>query len=248
MDRAMIESLTDPLMHLVRNSIDHGIELPKDRKSSDKNEDGIILLRARRDKNQVIVEIQDDGKGINIDDIKRAIVRKKLATKARVEKLTEDEILDYIFQPGFTTKRAASKVSGRGVGLDVVAEEIQKLKGDIRISSTPAKGTIFSIRLPLTLAITQALLVQMKGETLAIPLNSIEETLDFDKKKLITKDKQQYIKVRRSEVPVGFLSDFIKYESEVSAEEDTDSILFPVFFNLSRSFSIFFLISFCLSN
>jgi len=225
MDRAMIESLTDPIMHLVRNAIDHGIELPKDRKSSDKNEDGIILLRARRDKNQVIVEIQDDGKGINIDDIKRAIVRKKLATKARVEKLTEDEILDYIFQPGFTTKRAASKVSGRGVGLDVVAEEIQKLKGDIRISSTPAKGTIFSIRLPLTLAITQALLVQMKGETLAIPLNSIEETLDFDKKKLITKDKQQYIKVRRSEVPVGFLSDFIKYESEVSAEEDTGNIL-----------------------
>jgi len=225
MDRAMIESLTDPVMHLVRNAIDHGIELPKDRKENGKNEDGIVLLKARRDKNQVIIEVQDDGKGISIDDIRRAIVRKKLATKAEVEKLSEDDILDYIFHPGFTTKRSASSVSGRGVGLDVVMDEIKKLKGDIRVSSTPGKGTIFSIRLPLTLAITQALLVKIKSETLAIPLNSVEETQNFDEKKIITKKKQKYIKVRRNEIPIVYLSEFVEFDKKISGEKDIGNII-----------------------
>ncbi len=225
MDRAMIESLTDPVMHLVRNAIDHGIELPKVRKENDKNEDGILLLKARRDKNQVVIEVQDDGKGINVEDIKKTIVRKKLATKAVVAKMSEDEIIDHIFHPGFTTKRTASKVSGRGVGLDVVAEEIQKLKGDIRVSSTPGKGSIFSIRMPLTLAITQAMLVKIKGEVLAIPLNSIEETLDFEKKNISLKDNKKYVKIKNEEIPTGYLSDFIKYDNEETGEPEKGNLL-----------------------
>jgi CheY-like chemotaxis protein len=225
MDRVMIESLTDPVMHLVRNAVDHGIELPKTRKENDKNEDGIILLKARRDKNQVVIEVQDDGKGIDPEEIKKSIVRKKLAKKADVNKLSDDEVLDYIFHPGFTTKRAASRVSGRGVGLDVVMEEIQKLRGDIRVSSTPDKGTIFSIRLPLTVAITQALLVRVRGESLAIPINSIEETLDYDAKSIVSKDNKDFLKVRSAEIPLVKLTDFVKYDSEPAGEEAAENVI-----------------------
>jgi chemotaxis protein histidine kinase CheA/ActR/RegA family two-component response regulator len=219
MDRAMVESLTDPIMHLVRNAVDHGIETPQMRKKKGKNEDGILLLRATRDKSHIIVEVQDDGNGMDPEVLKKAIVRKKMAKKSEVEKMRTDEIIQYIFKPGFTTKKGASKVSGRGVGLDVVAENIRQLKGDISINSTPDKGTIFSIRVPLTLAITQAMLIESQGEILAVPITDVEETIEIGEGDIISKNNRDYVTLRDEQIPLVEIKKFLKYEPTSEPED-----------------------------
>jgi chemotaxis protein histidine kinase CheA/CheY-like chemotaxis protein len=218
MDRAMVESLTDPVMHLVRNAIDHGIETPKERKEKNKKEDGILLLRAMRDKNHIMIEVQDDGRGIDPEVIKKAIVRKKLAKKAEAAKMTQAEIMQFIFQPGFTTKRGASKVSGRGIGLDVVVENLRQIKGDVAINSTPDKGTIFTIRVPLTLAITQVMLIESQGEILAVPLAAVDETIEVKTKAIEEKENRQFITIHDNQIPLVEIKRFLKYESDRDIE------------------------------
>jgi len=213
MDRALIESLTDPVMHLVRNAIDHGIEIPKVRKEQGKSEDGIILLKARRSKNQILIEVHDDGAGIDPEIVKSVIIKKKLASEDELAEMKTAEILDFVFHPGFSTRDKASDVSGRGVGLDVVADHLQKLKGDIRITSTPGKGTIINIRVPLTLSIAQAMLVKVGPETLAIPLTSVEETIQFKDPELVEQDEKAFITVRDSLIPVAYLSALLNYRT-----------------------------------
>ncbi|MCK4559467.1 MAG: Hpt domain-containing protein [Calditrichia bacterium] len=213
MDRALIESLTDPVMHLVRNAIDHGIETPKERKEKGKSEDGIILLKARRSKNQILIEVQDDGAGIDPEIVKNVIIKKNLAKEEDLEGMNTTEIMDFVFHPGFSTRDEASDVSGRGVGLDVVADHLQKLKGDIRINSTPGKGTIFNLRVPLTLAIAQAILVKVGSETLAIPLTSIEETVQFKDPEFVEQDEKAFITVRDKLIPVAYLSALLNYRT-----------------------------------
>jgi chemotaxis protein histidine kinase CheA/CheY-like chemotaxis protein len=213
MDRALIESLTDPVMHLVRNAIDHGIETPKERKEKGKSEDGIILLKARRSKNQILIEVQDDGTGIDPEIVKNVIIKKNLASTEELEEMNTSEIMDFVFDPGFSTRDKASDVSGRGVGLDVVADHLQKLKGDIRINSTPGKGTIFNIRVPLTLAIAQAMLVKVGSETLAIPLAAVEETVQFKDPELVEQDEKAFITVRDKLIPVAYLSALLNYKT-----------------------------------
>jgi chemosensory pili system protein ChpA (sensor histidine kinase/response regulator) len=213
MDRALIETLTDPVMHLVRNAIDHGIETPKERKANGKSEDGIILLKAKRSKNQILIEVQDDGSGIDPEVVKNVIVKKNLASKEELEEMSPSEIMSFVFDPGFSTRDEASDVSGRGVGLDVVSNQLQKLKGDIRIKSTPGLGTIFNIRVPLTLAIAQAMLVKVDSETLAIPLAAVEETVQFKDPELVEQDEKAFITVRDQLLPVAYLSALLNYRT-----------------------------------
>jgi chemotaxis protein histidine kinase CheA len=213
MDRALIESLTDPVMHLVRNAIDHGIETPKARKEQGKSEDGIILLKARRSKNQILIEVQDDGAGIDSEVVKNVIIKKNLASEEELDGMNTTEIMDFVFHPGFSTRDKASDVSGRGVGLDVVADHLQKLKGDIRINSTQGKGTIINIRVPLTLAIAQAMLVKVGSETLAIPLTAVEETIQFKDPELVEQDEKAFITVRDTLIPVAYLSALLNYRT-----------------------------------
>jgi chemotaxis protein histidine kinase CheA len=213
MDRALIESLTDPLMHLVRNAVDHGIETPQERKDQGKSEDGIILLKARRSKNQILIEVQDDGAGIDPEVVKNVIIKKNLASKEELEEMNTADIMEFVFHPGFSTREKASDVSGRGVGLDVVADHLKKLKGDIRINSTQGKGTIISIRVPLTLAIAQAMLVKVGPETLAIPLASVEETIQFKDPELVEQDEKAFITVREKLIPVAYLSALLNYRT-----------------------------------
>jgi CheY-like chemotaxis protein len=213
MDRALIESLTDPVMHLVRNAIDHGIESPKERSQNGKSEDGIILLKAKRSKNQILIEVQDDGAGIDPEAVKKVITKKNLASKEELEEMNPAEIMSFVFDPGFSTRDEASDVSGRGVGLDVVFNQIQKLKGDISIKSTPGVGTIFNIRVPLTLAITQAMLVKVGSETLAIPLAAVEETVQFKDPELVEQDEKAFITVRDQLIPVAYLSALLNYRT-----------------------------------
>ena len=219
MDRAMIESLTDPIMHLVRNSVDHGIELPMHRKKVGKENIGKITLRAKQDKNQIIIEVEDDGRGINIDAVRETIITKKILNKNQVEKLSTGEVLDYIFYPGFSTKKDASKVSGRGIGLDVVASHVQKLKGDIRVNSTIGQGTLFSIRVPLTLIISQAMLFKLTDQILAVPLISVDESIQFNKSAIQKENEKMYIVHRGDKIPVIILNSLLKFSGPELKEE-----------------------------
>jgi chemosensory pili system protein ChpA (sensor histidine kinase/response regulator) len=224
MDRAMIESLTDPLMHLVRNSVDHGIELPMHRKKAGKNNIGKLTLKAQQDKNQIIIEVEDDGKGINVEAIKDTIVKKKILTQDQVNKLSIGEILDYIFYPGFSTKKDTSKVSGRGIGLDVVASQVQKLKGDIRVNSTIGQGTTFSIRVPLTLIISQAMLFKLSDQILAIPLISVDESIQFNKSALQKDKEKMYINHRAERIPTINLNSLLNF-SDMELKDELKAII-----------------------
>ena len=174
LDKSVIEQLLDPLIHLVRNSMDHGIEMPDVRKGNNKNEEGVIILRAKNEGNMILIEIVDDGKGIDID-----VVREKAISKGIIhpgKNLTEVEAYNLIFEPGFSTSKEVTDISGRGVGLDVVRKSIDKLNGSVNVWSKKEVGTTTSIRLPLTLAIIQGFLVRVGREVYAIPITSVIES------------------------------------------------------------------------
>jgi two-component system chemotaxis sensor kinase CheA len=171
LDKSVIEDLLDPLIHCVRNSIDHGIEVPSERKSSGKQEDGNILLKASNEGNMILIEISDDGKGIDVDAVRKKAVDRGLIHPNK--SLSDIEAFNLIFDPGFSTAKKVTDISGRGVGLDVVKKKIEKLNGSVTIWSEKEKGTKFTIKIPLTLAIIQGLMVRVGKELYAIPITSV---------------------------------------------------------------------------
>ncbi|MGD9487810.1 MAG: Hpt domain-containing protein [Calditrichaceae bacterium] len=225
LDRAMVEALSDPLMHIIRNAIDHGIELPKDRKKLKKSESGNLYLRARQERNQVVVEVEDDGQGIDLGKIKSKIISKKMADRKEVDQLSEAEILDYIFYPGFSTRDQANEISGRGIGMDVVANEIQKLKGNIRIKTEKNVGTTFSIRVPLTLIISQAIMIRTAGQIVAIPMIAIQESIRFDQKDLILEGEKTYIKIRGKLLPYLEIDKLLEFKKEESGQNKFNAVV-----------------------
>ena len=176
LDKTMVELIGDPLVHLVRNSLDHGIELPEKREQSGKPRHGTIRLEARQEGDQILICISDDGGGMNPERIGRKAVEKGLTTADRLRLLSTREILDFIFLPGFSTAEQTTDLSGRGVGLDVVRSNLKKLNGSLELDSQPGVGTTFLLRLPLTLAILPVLMVRVAEETYALPLRSVMET------------------------------------------------------------------------
>ncbi|WP_432403412.1 chemotaxis protein CheW [Wukongibacter sp. M2B1] len=186
-DRGIIEELIDPLTHIIRNAIDHGLETMAERKLTQKDKVGTLKLIARHEENNVVIEIEDDGKGINVERIKKKVMEKNLAREEELQTLSNGEIINYIFEPGFSTAKEVTDISGRGVGLNVVRENIRKLNGIIEIKSEEGIGTKFVIKLPLTLAIIQALLIGEKSYTFAIPITSIIETLRLKEEEMIDK-------------------------------------------------------------
>jgi len=177
LDRSVIEIISDPLIHMLRNSVDHGIEPPDERESLGKPRQGTIRLSARHEENYILIEIEDDGKGIDPAHLREVAVRKGVLTHDAAERLSDREALSLIFAPGFSTAQEVTEISGRGVGMDIVRSNIQRVGGIVDVDSTPGKGTRFSIRLPLTLAIIRALLVRAAGQVYAIPLSTVLETL-----------------------------------------------------------------------
>ncbi|MDI6602479.1 MAG: chemotaxis protein CheA, partial [Thermoanaerobacteraceae bacterium] len=180
-DRTVIDEISEPLIHLIRNAIDHGIEDPDERLRKGKPYKGTVYLRAFHDGNNVVIEVEDDGKGIDFNDVKQKALEKGLIDNENADILTDNEIINFLFLPGFSTAKEVTDISGRGVGLDVVKNKIESLGGFIDVISNKSMGTIFSIKLPLTLAIIQALLVSLGDETYAIPLNSIKEIVTIDR-------------------------------------------------------------------
>ncbi|MCX7655198.1 MAG: chemotaxis protein CheA [Treponemataceae bacterium] len=174
LDKSVIEDLLDPIMHSVRNSIDHGIEHPEDRRAAGKNETGTVLLKASNEGNMIIIEIADDGKGIDVEAVRAKAVERGLIHPNKI--LTDVEAFNLIFEPGFSTAKQITNISGRGVGLDVVRRQIEKLNGTVTVHSERGRGTRFIIKLPLTLAIIQGLLVRVGKEIYSIPITSVIES------------------------------------------------------------------------
>lgn len=191
-DRDILEQLQAPLNHMIRNAMDHGIELPAERKKTGKDETGTIRLEAMHTAGMLSIIIQDDGRGINLEMLRNKIIDKGMATADMANNLTESELLDFMFLPNFSTRDTVTEISGRGVGLDVVHSVMQKLRGQIRASTDLGKGLKFQLQLPLTLSVIRALMVEIGGEPYAFPLARIDQTLKINKNHVETMEGRQY--------------------------------------------------------
>jgi chemosensory pili system protein ChpA (sensor histidine kinase/response regulator) len=210
LDKTVIEEMADPLMHLVRNAVSHGIEIPQERALLGKNRQGTILLNAYPKGNQIILEVEDDGRGLDLDKIKQKAIDMGLLTEEAAETVSQSVIIDYIFTPGFSTSAMTTEISGRGVGLDVVRQNILHLGGSISVQTEKNIGTRFIIKLPLTLAITRALFVSVSGYRFALPLNAVEETIVLDTKKIANLANQEIIEIRERKIPLLKLNDLLQ--------------------------------------
>lgn len=223
-DKSIIEELGDPMIHLIRNSADHGIEMPDVRVRSGKPEVGTVTLRARHEGDSVVVEIEDDGKGINPAVIRAKAVEKGLLTQDRADATPDEEIIEMIFAPGFSTAAVVTDISGRGVGMDVVRSNVRKLNGRVGIRSAVGKGSIFTIKLPLTLAIIDALLVKSGGQVFAIPGTAVEETLMVPVETLSHLTSRQAINLRGEVLGVCRLKSLLKSRSEADAPDAAEGL------------------------
>ncbi|MCD7033760.1 chemotaxis protein CheA [Metabacillus sp. GX 13764] len=221
LDRTVIDEIGDPLVHLLRNALDHGIESPEERVQKGKPEEGLLMLRAYHSGNHVFIEVEEDGAGINPQKILERAVSKGILTEQAGVALTDKQIYELMFAPGFSTAEKISDISGRGVGLDVVKSTIESLGGTVTIDSQEGAGTIFSIQLPLTLSIISVMLVELEQEKYAIPISSIIETAVIKREDILHAHHQQVIDFRGKIVPLVFLNEVF----EVPGEEKTDDLL-----------------------
>ncbi len=219
-DKSIIEELGDPMIHLIRNSADHGIEMPDVRAGRGKAENGTVVLRARHEGDSVIVEIEDDGKGIDPAIIKGKALEKGLLTQERHDAMTDDEAVDLIFLPGFSTAAKITDISGRGVGMDVVRSNVRKLNGTVSVRSHVGKGSIFTIKLPLTLAIIDALLVKSGEQVFAIPGTAVEETLIIPPSALSHLTRRKAINLRGEVLGVSELKELLRFQSSNTVSEE----------------------------
>jgi two-component system chemotaxis sensor kinase CheA len=201
LDKLIVEELSDPLMHLLRNALDHGVERPDARLRAGKPSRGTVRLRARQQGNHVIIEVGDDGAGIDEVRVREVAAARGLISLEDTEDLSRRELLDLLFLPGFSTRADVSELSGRGVGLDVVKTNVARLSGLMDIESTRGSGTTFTLTLPLTLAIIRALMVKTSGRMYAVPLNSVLEIVSVKASELKTIERREVFEVRGQTLP-----------------------------------------------
>jgi len=217
LDRNVIEVIGDPLIHLLRNAIDHGIEPPEEREKAGKPRTGKVKLKASYVESHIVITLEDDGKGMDPDKIRRKIIEKSLVTQEQAERLSKREVLDYIFAPGFSTTENVNDISGRGVGMDIVRNQIEQINGSVEFNTVPGEGTTFTIKLPLTLAIIRALMVTIGEQTYAFPLTHIVETLAIEPQEIRMVRHSEVVVVRGSVLPLVRLSNIFNQQS--AAEE-----------------------------
>lgn len=218
LDKMVIEAISDPMIHIIRNAVDHGIEPLAERQRIGKPESGTIHLEAYHEGNHVVIEIADDGRGLDIDRIKSKAIAGNFASREEIDRMPLKELTSLIMQPGFSTATEITHTSGRGVGMDVVKQNIEKLNGTIEIDSTPGIETRFRIKIPLTLAIIPALLVQVRGELFTIPLSTVEETIRIAPQDLSTIEGVEVMQLRESTLPLVRLADLFNMPAAVSAD------------------------------
>jgi two-component system chemotaxis sensor kinase CheA len=237
LDKRMIDELNDPLVHLVRNSIDHGLESPDVRVDRGKSDVGTIFLEASHSGNNVYIHVRDDGGGIDISRIKAKLTSKGILSESAVDELTDERALDYIWHPGFSTAAEVTDVSGRGVGMDVVKTRISLLNGTIEVVSTRQLGTTFTLRLPLTLAIIDCLLVRLRNATFSIPIEDVREIVSVNQSDVITVRGKQTFDVRGEFIPLVNIDDVFHWHcgdygynaprepSQSESTNDTDHVV-----------------------
>ncbi|MFZ5943109.1 MAG: chemotaxis protein CheA [Bacillota bacterium] len=225
LDRTVIDEISDPLVHLLRNSIDHGIESSAERQKKGKSPQGTLRLTAKQEGNSIVIMVEDDGQGLNVTAIKKKALEKGLFTQSQLEQMDENAIVNIIFSPGFSTASQITDLSGRGVGLDVVRSKIQALKGQVAVETREGQGTRFTIKLPLTLAIIQALMVKIGEEIYAIPLANINETTSIDLGEIKKVQDQEVMVLRNNVLPLVRLGKVLRVPN---LENLTDNELYVV--------------------
>ena len=209
LDKSIVEELNDPLVHMIRNAIDHGIESPEERTKQGKPQRGIVVVNAERDGNYILITMEDDGRGIDAEQIKQKAIEKGLISEAQTREMSASDVLNLLFIPGFSTKHEITNVSGRGVGMDVVKTNIAKLKGIVEIASEVGKGTIITLKVPLTLAIIQGLLMKVVDEIFAVPLSAVLEIICIGHNEIYTIQGREVIRIRDVILPLARMSDII---------------------------------------
>ncbi|MCR4761938.1 MAG: chemotaxis protein CheA [Lachnospiraceae bacterium] len=223
MDRTVVDEIGDPLMHLLRNSADHGIEPPAERVANGKPETGQIFLHAFQDGNNVVIEVGDDGRGIDVEAVKRKGIERGVITPEQGEAMSEKAIIGLLFNAGFSTAKTVSEISGRGVGLDVVKSKVESLNGEVDVRTKLGEGSTWIIRLPVTMAIIQALMVKVGGETYAIPLDSIQIIEDVAPSEIKLVQNKEVINLRGSVTPLIRLSKSLEVQS--TQPEDANMVV-----------------------
>lgn len=218
LDKLIVEELSDPLMHMIRNCIDHGIESRAERLATGKPPVGRVELRAFQRGSRVVLEVEDDGRGIDLRQIRESALRRGLQREEDLREMTPQQIIELVFMPGFTTRSTPGALSGRGVGMDVVKTNISRLSGIIDVNTTVGRGTTFSITLPVTLAIIQALVVQTAGQTFCIPLNSVLESVMVTRNEIRTVDGAEVITLHGKTLPLCHLARLFELRRQVSPE------------------------------
>jgi two-component system chemotaxis sensor kinase CheA len=219
LDRTILEEISEPLMHLLRNAVDHGIDSPEEREAAGKPRRGTVKLSARRDRNYVSIEVSDDGKGVDFQRVFQIALEKGLVSTEERFGLGPEDALRIMAMPGFSTAKEVTGVSGRGVGLDVVKNKVESLGGMLVMESRPGEGTTFSLKLPLTLAIIQALLVKCRGQTYAIPLSVISETAMVSPHEVRSVSQQEVIFLREEAIPMARLDRLLDLPEEEARDE-----------------------------
>lgn len=225
LDRTVIDEIGDPLIHLIRNSIDHGIEDKEERSKSGKSPTGNLYLRAYQDGNSVVIEVEDDGNGIDINKVRKKAIEKGIISKSEADTMDEKASVELLFKPGFSTADIISDISGRGVGLDVVKTKIESLNGVVEVETFSGKGSKFIIRLPLTLAIIQALMVTVGNEKYAIPLNVIRDITTIKTDSIRNIHGQEVVLNRDNVLPIIRLSKVLDVEASTAEVEDEMTIV-----------------------
>ncbi|GMX62142.1 chemotaxis protein CheA [Paenibacillus elgii] len=225
LDRTVIDEIGDPLVHLLRNAVDHGVESSAERVAIGKPETGTIHLRAYHSGNHVFIEIEEDGRGINRDKVLKKALENNVLTKEQAERITDDEVNQLIFASGFSTADKISDISGRGVGLDVVKTKIQSLGGQVQVDSTWGKGSKFSVQLPLTLSIISAMLIRLNNEKYAIPLSSIVETMAVRQEQIRSVHGNRMVEYRTGVIPLVSLADLFDVPGGTNISENETQVV-----------------------
>jgi two-component system chemotaxis sensor kinase CheA len=225
LDKNLVEALADPMVHLVRNAVDHGIESPEEREAAGKPRKGLVVLSASQEGDHILLTIADDGKGMDAAVLRELAVERGMMDKEAADRLSDRDCYNLIFQPGFSTKKEISDVSGRGVGMDVVKTGIAKINGIVEIDSELGKGSLITIKLPLTLAILPTLMVLLGGQPFALPLSSVVEIFDLDLSNSNVVDGQLTIMLREHALPIFFLRKWLAPNRGKSDSESTGHVV-----------------------
>jgi len=228
LDKNLVEALSDPLVHLVRNSVDHGIELPDEREANGKPRAGKVILAAEQEGDHILLSITDDGAGMDPDRLRAIAVEKGIMDRDSAQRLSDTEAFNLIFAPGFSTKKEISDVSGRGVGMDVVKTKISQLNGTVEIQSTKGQGTRLNIKVPLTLAIMPTLMVMLDTQAFALPLASVQEIFHMDMSRTNVVDGQECVTIRDRAIPVFYLKDWLVGRSDRQREREAHVVIVAI--------------------